>query len=254
MSRLKGKVAIVTGAASKRGLGFATASLFAENGAKVVLSDVSEAAVLVRADELVSAGGEAMGVGHDVSREDQWARIIEATIDRYGRLDVLVNNAGVIELADIGTTTLAGWNHVMAINLTGTFLGCQAAVRQFRKQNSGGSIINIGSTSSLRATPGCTAYTASKGAIRSLTKATALDVASEGIRVNAVYPGLMITEMNDTLISEVPEVMTSLTARVPMQRAGAPREIAATSLFLASDDSSYVTGGDFAADGALTAQ
>jgi NAD(P)-dependent dehydrogenase (short-subunit alcohol dehydrogenase family) len=229
VGRLAGKVAIVTGAASARGFGFATARIFAREGAKVVLTDISADAVKARAADLQKTGAGAVGLGHDVTSEDAWKQIVAQTVREFGRVDVLVNNAGIADLGGIETTTLKAWDRMIAINLTGVFLGCQNVIRQFRVQKSGGSIINIASSAALNAHPDNCAYCASKG-------------------------GVMYTDMTANALKSDPALVQAIINNVPMKALGAADDIAAMNLFLASDESKYVTGTRFSVDGGLTAK
>jgi NAD(P)-dependent dehydrogenase (short-subunit alcohol dehydrogenase family) len=253
VARLEGKTAIITGCASALGFGFTTAKLFASEGANVVLTDIVGEAADTRAAELRAEGYEAVAIRHDVTSKDGWDAVIAATLDRFGQVDVLVNNAGIAPMADILTTTMDIWNQVIAINLTGVFLGCQAAIRQMQKQGRGGSVINISSTAGISALPNVTAYTASKGGVRMLTKAVALDVAIDNIRVNSVHPGQMDTEMSRRSTVTDPSLIAMIEASIPMGKIGAPEDIATMNLFLASDESRYITGSEFVVDGGTTA-
>jgi NAD(P)-dependent dehydrogenase (short-subunit alcohol dehydrogenase family) len=254
MGRLADKVAIVTGAASAKGFGFATARLFAREGAKVVLTDIVADAVQTRAAELSKEGLAAVGLAHDVTSESSWQQVFARTLREFGKLDVLVNNAGIATLGNIDSTTLQAWDRMIAINLTGVFLGCQGAVRQFRAQKSKGSIINIASSAALNAHPDNTAYCSSKGGVMLLTKTVALDVAAEGIRVNSVHPGMMNTDMTATALKADPSLVQAIINNVPMRQLGAPEDIATMNLFLASDEAKYITGTRFSVDGGLTAK
>lgn len=254
MGRLEGKVAIITGCASKRGFGFTTGRMFAGEGAKVVMTDINGDAVKQRAQELTEAGFEALGLAHDVTSESQWQDVLAQTLDRFGRVDCLVNNAGIATLDDIETTTMESWNRMIGINLTGVFLGCQTVIRQLRKQKTPGSVINIASSAAINAHPNNLPYCSSKGGVMLLTKTVALDVAAEGIRVNSVHPGMMNTDMTANALGEDPSLVDAIIAKVPMRRLGEPEDIAAMNLFLASDESKYVSGTRFSVDGALTAQ
>jgi len=254
VGRLENKVAIVTGAASARGFGFATGRMFAREGAQVVLTDIVADATETRAAELRKSGAKAIGLAHDVTSEEGWHKVVERTVSEFGRLDVLVNNAGIATLGNIDSTSLDAWNRMIGINLTGVFLGCQNAVRQFRKQKSAGSIINIASSAALNAHPDNCAYCSSKGGVMLLTKTVALDVAAEGIRVNSVHPGMMDTDMTAGALKADPALVQAIIGNVPMHRLGAADDIAAMNLFLASDEAKYVTGTRFSVDGGLTAK
>ena len=254
MGKLNGKVAVVTGAASLKGFGFATAQLFAEEGAKVVLTDVRAEAVEARSAELRSNGNTAIACGHDVTQQSGWDAVRDFTLAEFGRIDILVNNAGIAQPASIFDATLEDWNRHIAVNLTSVFLGCQMAVRQLRAQGGGGSIINISSVAGIVGFRDLAAYVASKGGVRLLTKAAALDVAAEGIRINSVHPGHLDTDMMAGAREVAPEMITAMESNVPMQHLGAAIDIATMNLFLASADSRYVTGAEFVVDGGLMAK
>ena len=254
MSRLADKVAIVTGAASLKGFGFATAQLFAREGAKVLLTDIKGDAVSARALSLVEEGLIAVGAAQNVTEQFDWDRVRDLALAEFGRIDILVNNAGMVLPGGIGEATLEDWNRHIAVNLTSVFLGCQMAVRQMRAQDSGGSIINISSVAGLSAFSNLAAYCASKGGVRLLTKAAALDVAAEGIRINSVHPGHLDTDMIAGARDVAPEMVLAMEANVPMKFLGTAIDIATMNLFLASDESRYVTGAEFVVDGGLTAK
>ena len=254
MSRLAGKVAIVTGAASLRGFGFATARRFAEEGAKVVVTDLRSEGIEARTAELRAAGLTVAGCTQDVTRQEEWERVRDLTLAEFGRIDVLVNNAGMVEPGSIADAALADWDRHIAVNLTSVFLGCQMAVRQMQAQGGGGSIINISSIAGLVGFTDLASYAASKGGVRLLTKAAALDVAADGIRINSVHPGHLDTDMMAYAKEVAPDMVKAMTLNVPMQRLGEPEDVAAMNLFLASDESRYVTGAEFVVDGGLTAK
>ena len=254
MGRLNGKVAIVTGAASIKGFGFATARLFAAEGAKVVLTDVKAGDVSARAAELKAEGLAAIACAHDVTQQSGWDQVRDLALAEFGRIDVLVNNAGIVQPGGIADATLDEWNLHIAVNLTSVFLGCQMAIRQMREQGGGGSIINISSVAGIVGFSNLAAYGASKGGVRLLTKAAALDVAADGIRINSVHPGHLDTDMMAYAKEVAPDMVKAMTLNVPMQRLGEPEDVAAMNLFLASDESRYVTGAEFVVDGGLTAK
>ena len=249
--RLEEKVALISGGA--RGMGAAEARLFAREGAKVVVADVLEAEGQAVVESIAEVGGEAVFVMLDVTSEDDWQRAINLATSRFGKLDILVNNAGVGSRGRIEDTTEAQWDWVMDINAKGVFLGTRHAIPEMRK-GGGGSIINISSQLGLvgmhEASP---EYQASKGAVRLLTKSTAIQYASEGIRANSVHPGPIVTPMNDQSRGD-PAVLQSTEARVPLGRYGEADEVAFGVLYLASDESSFVTGSELVIDGGWTAQ
>ena len=251
MGRLDGKVAIISGGA--RGQGAAEAKLFAREGAKVVFGDLLDEEGQKVEAEIRELGGEAIYVHLDVTREDDWQSVVDTAINRYGRLDVLVNNAGILIRKGIEDTTGEDWDRIMAVNAKGTFFGIKSAIPALR-QAGGGSIINISSTAGLVASPsGSGSYTATKGAVRLLTKSTAIQYAREGIRCNSVHPGPIDTEMiQDTLTD--PAMLAERMERLPLGRVGTAEEIAYGVLYLASDESSFVTGSELVIDGGTTAQ
>lgn len=239
--RLDGKVALITGAA--RGQGAAEARLFAAHGARVVLADLDGPEGVALAAEI---GG--MFLPLDVTSESDWQAAIAAIEAAHGRLDVLVNNAGILRRARIEDTDLALFNATVAVNQTGVFLGMKAAV--WLMKPTGGSIVNVSSTAGLRGAPEHLAYCASKFAVRGMTKVAAIEFAPYGIRVNSVHPGLIETPMLDPFLDGA--AMSAFTERQLVNRAGTPDEVAQMVLFLASDASSYSTGVEFICDGGLT--
>jgi 3alpha(or 20beta)-hydroxysteroid dehydrogenase len=240
---LDGKVAIITGAAS--GQGRAEARLFAEQGASVVVSDLSAVGAEV-ADEI---GGDALFVQHDVSDEAAWANAVDRTIARYGRIDVLVNNAGVYQPRTFQDTSVELMDLHYRINQLGVFLGMKA-VAGHMAGSGGGSIINIASGAALRGMPSMFAYSGSKWAVRGLSRCAAIDLAPDGVRVNSIYPGLIDTPM---LGENSPENLEAMRNMIPVKRLGAPEEVAAAALFLASDAASYVSGAEISVCGAINA-
>ena len=251
MGRLDGKVAIISGGA--RGQGAAEAKMFAREGAKVVFGDLLDDEGLKVEAEIRELGGEATYVHLDVTKEDDWQSAVDTAVDRYGKLAILVNNAGILIRKGIEDTTEEDWDRIMAVNAKGTFFGIKSAIPAMR-QAGGGSIINISSTAGLVASPtGSAGYTATKGAVRLLTKSTAIQYAKEGIRCNSVHPGPIDTEMiQDTLTD--PALMAERMQRLPLGRVGTAEEIAYGVLYLASDESSFVTGSELVIDGGTTAQ
>lgn len=247
MGRLAGKVALVTGAA--RGQGAATARRFVEEGALVVLTDLNDD----EGGELAEELGDAAGYRHlDVSDEDGWAVTVEAATRQFGPITVLVNNAGILHFASLVDTTLADYERVIRVNQIGTFLGMRAVVPGMVEAGVG-SIVNTSSIEGLAAAPLLIAYTASKFAIRGMTKAAAMELGDKGIRVNSVHPGMIDTQMLPTALGGVTVDLSRIARRVAMRRVGRAEEIANLILFLASDESSYCTGAEFVADGGATA-
>ena len=249
--RLAGKVALISGGA--RGMGAVEGRLFAREGARVVLGDVRDDDGKKVEAEIRGAGGAALFVHLDVTSETDWARAVETAVTRFGKLDVLVNNAGVGGWGSIESTTLEEWNRVMNINSTGVFLGTRAVIPAMRAARSG-SIINISSQLGLVGTDiSSPQYQASKGAVRLLTKATAMQYAREGIRANSVHPGPIVTPMTEGRRAD-PDVYKLMVSRIPLGRYGEPEEVALGVLYLASDEASFVTGSELVIDGGWTAQ
>ncbi len=249
--RLAGKVALISGGA--RGMGATEARLFAAEGAKVVLGDILEAQGREVEAEIKAAGGEAVFVRLDVTHEMDWQHAAETAVRRFGQLNILVNNAGVSGQGRVEDVTLEEWRRVMEINSTGVFLGTKTVIPAMR-QAGGGSIINISSQLGLVGVDNSSPqYQASKGSVRLLTKATAIQYAPEGIRVNSVHPGPIETPMTEARRAD-PEVRELTIGRIPIGRYGQPDDIAYGVLFLASDESSFMTGSELVIDGGWTAQ
>lgn len=233
-------------------MGKADALLFAKEGAKVAISDIQEDKVNQVVAEIEQNGGGAIGFRQDVSNEEEWIRIVDETVKRFGKIDILVNNAGISGATPLLDMTLEEWNRIMTINLTGTFLG-QKHVIPHMIQSGGGSIFNISSIAGLTGGSGAGAYTASKGAVRLLTKATAIDFAKHNIRANSIHPGYIATPMTVDLMAN--DTMKQwFHAQTPLPRLGSPEDIAAGALFLASDESSFITGIELPIDGGYSAQ
>jgi 3alpha(or 20beta)-hydroxysteroid dehydrogenase len=239
MGRVDGKVAVISGGA--RGMGASHARLLVAEGAKVVIGDILDEEGKALADEL----GEAAHYVHlDVTQPDLWEAAVSTAVGEFGKLNVLVNNAGIVSLGPLKTINLAKWQQLLDVNLTGTLLGMQAAVDPMTAAG-GGSIINISSIEGLRGAPWVHGYVASKWAVRGLTKSAALELAAQNIRVNSIHPGFVRTPMTKHL----PEDMVI----VPLGRPGEPVEVSTFVLFLASDESSYATGSEFVVDGGVVA-
>ena len=252
--RLEGKVALISGGA--RGMGAAEAKLFSQEGAKVVIADVLEDEGRQTEALINESGGDAVFVTLDVSRESDWDAAIAAAVRRFGKLDIVVNNAGIALRDSIEDTAVEDWDRVMDINAKGVFFGTKAAVAQMKEQGSGGSIINISSISgNIGQDNVSAAYNASKGAVRIFSKSAAVQHAADGIRVNTIHPGPIETPMTAAGRAAA-ERLGEYTAYpgVPMGRYGKPEEVAHGALFLASDDASYVTGSELIIDGGYTAQ
>lgn len=248
--RLEGKVAIISGAAS--GMGAATARRFGKEGAKVVVADMLEAEGRAVADGINAAGGTSVYMALNVTDETGWNDVVAATVKLYGRLDILVNNAGISGSAVNDLLESGIWERVMAVNSTGVFLGTAAAVRQMQK-NGGGSIVNLSSISGVVGqTMVHMSYNASKGAVRTMTKATAVQFGKDAIRCNSVHPGLM-PPMRTSGATADPTVRAKMLRAVPLGRAGEVDEVANAVLFLASDEASYITGAELYVDGGYLA-
>jgi 3(or 17)beta-hydroxysteroid dehydrogenase len=248
--RLAGKAALITGAAS--GIGRACAALFRAEGARVAATDRNEAG-LAETTAFVD-----LALPQDVTDETRWREVVDAVVATFGRLDILVNSAGIALKGNIETATLDDWRKTQAVNVEGTFLGCREAIRVM-KTAGGGSIVNLSSVAGIIGDAQSAAYCASKGAVRLMTKSAALHCGRAGynIRLNSVHPSFADTPMVQDLIagSKNPErVREGLARAAPMGRMGRVEEVASTILFLASDDSSFTTGAEFVVDGGLTAQ
>ena len=250
--RLDGKVAFISGGA--RGMGATEAKLFASEGAAVVFGDVLEKEGQRTEAEIIDSGGKGIFIHLDVASEKSWEKAISTTIDKFGKLNILVNNAGVSGRALIEDTSVEEWDRIMDVNAKGTFLGTKAALPELKKAD-GASIINISSQLGIVGSDlgVSAAYQASKGAVRLLTKATALEYASEGIRCNSVHPAPVNTEL--TAVSrENPEVFAKTRSNIPLGRFAEPMEIAKAVLYLASDESSFMTGSELVVDCGWTAR
>ncbi len=249
--RLKGQVAVITGAAA--GIGLSCAEEFAIEGAKVVLSDVNQARGEAAAEALQAKGHEALFVACDVGEKAQVDALFERAVAAYGRVDCAIANAGIVHVANFLDLTEADFDRVIRVNLKGVFLTGQAAARQMAKQGKdaqgrGGTIINMSSVNAELAIPAIAPYVVAKGGVKQLTKVMALSLTEQGIRVNAVGPGSIRTEVFAAVASDK-EKMRGILMRTPMGRVGEPREIARVCVFLASDDSSYITGQTIYPDG-----
>jgi cyclopentanol dehydrogenase len=249
--RLAGKVALISGGA--RGMGAAEARLFAREGAQVVIGDILEAEGRAVESDIRAKGGEAVFVRLDVTQESDWQRAVAEAVNRFGRLNVLVNNAGIGGGGRIEDTTVEAWDRMMEVNAKGVFLGTKAAIPAMRRAG-GGSIVNISSQLGLVGTDNSSPqYQASKGAVRLLTKATAIQYAREGIRANSVHPGPIVTAMTERRRAD-PAQAQLMVSRIPLGRYGEPDEVAYGVLYLASDEAAFVTGSELVIDGGWTAQ
>ena len=249
--RLEGKVALISGGA--RGMGAAEARMFAREGAKVTIGDVLEVEGRQVESEINEMGGDAIFVLLDVTSESDWEEAARVTVDRFGKLDVLVNNAGIVVSSSRDDATAEEWDRLMDVNTKGVFLGTKVSIPHMRRAG-GGSIINISSISGMVGQvdihPG---YNASKGAVRILTKTTAVQYAKDGIRANSVHPGSITTPMTEQRKKD-PDYFRRAIERTPLGRYGEPDDVAYGVLFLASDESSYMTGSELVIDGGDTAQ
>ena len=244
---------IVTGAASAAGLGFAAARLLAREGHRVYLTDLDGAAADARAEELRAEGLDAVGLAQNVTEEAAWAALTAQAIAETGRIDALVNNAGIAVLRWTAELDPASWDRQIDVNLKSVYLGCRAVLPHMEAQGSG-AIVNLSSVAGLVGIPGASAYAASKGGVRLYSKSLALEVAAKGIRVNSVHPGVIWTDMQKVAIEDNPDQYDAINASIPMKRMGEPEDIGNMVAFLVSDRAKYITGGEFVVDGGLTAQ
>ena len=248
--RLKGKVALITGGA--RGQGAAEARLFVEEGARVVITDILDEEGKKLEAEIIELGGECLFMHQDVSSSQDWEKIVSATVRQFGKIDILLNNAGIAVWGTNDDTSEEIWDNVMDINAKGVFLGTKYVIPEMKKSG-GGSIINVSSISGIIGQPTIQpVYNASKGAVRIFTKSTAVQYGQYGIRANSIHPGGVDTEMIAHRI-QGDESKQRIKDTVPLQRIAKPIEIAYGALFLASDESSYMTGSEMVIDGGVTA-
>lgn len=247
--RLEGKVAIITGAA--RGMGKAEAELFAKQGAKVVVADILDNEAKDTAEKINKDGYEAIGVKLDVTKADEWGKVVEQVTEKWGKVDVLVNNAGILSMGGVEDATEEEWDRVMNINAKSQFLGIKYVLPAMKKATKG-SIINISSIYGLIGSGAAVAYHASKGASRLLTKTVAAELAKYNIRVNSIHPGVIRTPMTDELLKNEQGAKELLGTTV-LGRPAEPEEVANGALFLASDESSFMTGSELVIDGGYTA-
>lgn len=246
---LRGKVAIITGA--RRGMGKSHSSLLADFGVKVVVSDISQEDCEKVVHEIKSRGGEAFALKCDVSLKEEVDHLVKKTIEKWGKIDILINNAGIVQFVPFLEMTENDWDKMIAINLKGYFLCSQAVTREMVKQKSGGVIINIASVAMGQqgiGLPNIVHYCASKGGIIAMTEALAVELAPYRIRVNAIAPGMIDTPMIDS-VKQDSMTLEAFLKRVPLGRVGKPEEISQAVLFLASESSSYITGSTLIIDG-----
>ena len=253
MGRLEGKTALVTGAAS--GIGLQTSIRLAEEGARVMMTDINLEEGLQQAEKL---GANAAFLKLDITEEEEWISVLGETVKRFDRLDILVNSAGMVLIADVEQITLEDWRKVHAVNLDGTFLGCKHGVRVM-KEFGAGSIINLSSVSGMIGGFNLAAYNSSKGAVRMLTKSVALHCARAGygIRCNSIHPTFIETPMLESMIRDSPDpekARQTLVRQVPLRRIGKPNDVVNMIVYLASDESTFVTGTEMVIDGGVIAQ
>jgi cyclopentanol dehydrogenase len=248
MGRLDGKVALISG--GSKGQGAAEAKLFAQEGAKVVLADILDDEGKKVEAEINETGGDAKYVHLDVTSEDDWASAVQEAVDSYGKLNILVNNAGILLRKGIEETSAEEWDMVQNVNSKGVFLGIKAAIPAMRAAG-GGSIVNISSIAGLKGSTS-TAYGASKGLVRLLTKSTAIQYGPEGIRCNSVHPGIIETDMTEGMLTEN-QGREHWLERTPLRIIATSLDVALGVLYLASDESRYVTGSELVIDGGITA-
>ena len=247
--RLQDHVALITGATG--GIGAATARLFAQEGARLILADRDQDALRRLVGELAPTGDTAVGVQLDVTSAPNWEDAVRVARERFGRLDVLVNVAGIVAWAGVEDTDEETWDRVIAVNQTGTWLGMKAAMPML-KASGRGSVINVSSVLGIIGGGGAAAYHATKGAVRLLSKTAAVEYATQGVRVNSLHPGVIQTPMIQEILDREGDQQADI-QRTPMKRAGRPEEVAWAMLYLASGESSFVTGSELVVDGGLTA-
>jgi meso-butanediol dehydrogenase / (S,S)-butanediol dehydrogenase / diacetyl reductase len=252
MMLLPGKIAIITGAAA--GIGRASALLFAREGAKVAAVDMDDGGIQTLAQDVGAAGGEALAIRADVSKAEEVQRVVRFALDRFGRLDILFNNVGIVPRGKVHTMTEAEWDRTMTINVKSMYLLCREVIPVFLKQG-GGVILNTSSATALRSVPDRVAYSTSKGAVLALTRSMAVDYVKDHIRVNCLCPGTVDTPSFRQRMAAFPdpeEALRQFVARQPMGRLGTADEVAQAALYLVSDDAQFVTGAAFAIDGGMT--
>jgi len=257
MDRVKNKVAIVTGGAS--GLGKSSAILLAREGAKIVVTDIDEENGKKVAQDIKNDGGEAIFIKQNVSKEDEWKMVIDRTLKTYGKLNILANSAGIGVGGNVEEVTLADWKKLLSINLDGSFLGTQYAIKAMKETGEGGSIINFSSIEGLIGDPNLPAYNASKGGVTIFTKSAALHCAKQGykIRVNSIHPAYIWTPMVENLLKaqgDVEKGKKQLESLHPVGHLGEPDDIGYGVVYLASDESKFMTGSELVIDGGYTAQ
>ena len=253
MNQLENKVALVTGGASRPGLGSAIADKFASEGAFVFLTDIDENGCIASLDVIKNNGGQGAALKHNVTDEKDWDNVFAAIKEQKGQLDILVNNAGISQLGTIDSATSEEYLRVMDTNMHSVFYGTKRAVAMMRETGNGGNIINMSSISGIVGIPGNVAYSAAKAGVRLMTKTVAMETAKENIRVNSIHPGLIDTNLLAGAKQENAENWDMFVQAIPMGRLGDPEDIANCALFLASDQGKYITGVELVVDGGVTA-
>ena len=251
MMRLAGKIAIITGAAA--GIGRASVLLFAREGAKIAAVDLDDVGIKTLGQEVTASGGEALAVRADVSKADEVQRVVHAVIERFGRVDILFNNVGIVAHGKIHTISEAEWDRTMTINVKSMYLLCREVMPVFLRQG-GGVILNTSSATALRSVPDRVAYSTSKGAVLALTRSMAVDYVRDHIRVNCLCPGTVDTPSFRQRMAAFPdpeEALRQFVARQPMGRLGTADEVAQAALYLVSDEAQFVTGAAFSIDGGM---
>jgi len=248
--RLENKVALISGGA--RGMGAVEAKLFASEGARIIIGDIRKEEGRQVEAQINESGGDCFFTHLDVTSEANWLEAVAQAVARYGKLDILINNAGIFPMEKIEETTEESWDMVMDVNAKGVFLGTKSVIPAMRAAG-GGSIINLSSIAGLVGSTYSASYNASKGAVRLLTKSTAIQYAREGIRANSIHPGLIDTLMAANLLADE-DLRQRRVATTPMGRVGRAEEVAYGALYLASDESSFMTGSELVIDGGFTAQ
>lgn len=251
MDRVDGKIALITGGG--KGIGRTTAELLADEGAQVAITDIDEEAGTTTVDHITEAGGGAAFFEHDVSSEADWKRVVDAVQDTFGVPDVLVNNAGIYHIEPVDEMDIEDWKNLMDINVTGVFLGLKHCTPLMREHGQG-SVINLSSVAGLIGLSGHTCYGASKGAVRTMTKDAAIELAEAGVRVNSLHPAYIDTQMADYGAEVQGATKEELDAMHPIGHMGDPEDVAYAVLYLASDESKFMTGSEMVLDGGLTAQ
>lgn len=252
MKRLQNKVALITGCASPNGIGFGIARLFAAEGARVFLADIDADSIALRAEEISREAQDIHSLSLDVTSEPAWLEAMNTIETHFGRLDILVNNAGILIPQYLQESTLEDWSAQLDVNLLGTFLGTKHGANLMRRHGTG-SIINISSVAGLIGVPTNSAYSATKGGIRLFSKCAAIELAPAGIRVNTIHPGFITTDIQIAAQKSMGDDYQRMLEKVPMKRSGVVDDVAYSAVYLASDESNYVTGSELVIDGGLTA-